>query len=196
MPKAQSGCEKQFRTELKKYSPALIKLNFIKAGFLPSDQLQWVIQGFLRWTTNNICKGKSYFWRGFGKSLIYWLKTLPSERSAIQISSLKNAHVYFIKLFTLPQLSSYSSFRSSLIFFTHCGFCCFAANSILMNSATLYLSISFSKDTGLCNQEVIWMLKESTIREVYEFLIIIIKNSIEPSQMQTLIIDLSETKFC
>ena len=40
MPKPQSGCEKQFRTELKKYPPALIKLNFIKAGFLPSDQLQ------------------------------------------------------------------------------------------------------------------------------------------------------------
>ena len=65
-----------------------------------------------------------------------------------------------------------------------------------MNSATLYLSISFSKDTGLCNEEVKWMLKESTIREFYELLIIIIKKSIEPSQMQTLIIDFSETKFC
>ena len=133
---------------------------------------------------------------GIWKSLIYWLKTLPSERSAIKISSLKNAHFYFIKLFTLPQLSSYSSFRSSLIFFTHCGFCCFAANSILMNSATLYLFISFSKDTGLCNEEHIWLLKESTIREVYEFFKFLINKSLLTSQMQTLIIDLSETKFC
>ena len=46
MPKLQSGCEKQFRASWKKYSPALIKLNFIKAAFLPSDQLQWMIQGF------------------------------------------------------------------------------------------------------------------------------------------------------
>jgi hypothetical protein len=65
-----------------------------------------------------------------------------------------------------------------------------------MNSATLYLSISFSKDTGLCNDEGIWLLKESTIREVYEFLIIIFKKSIEPSQVQTLLINFSETKVC
>ncbi len=39
------------------------------------------------------------------------------------------------------------------------------------------------------------MLKESTIREVYEFFKFLIKNSLLPSQMQTLIIDLSETKF-
>jgi hypothetical protein len=74
-------------------------------------------------------------------------------------------------------------------------FCCFAENSISMNSATLYLSVSFSEDTGLCNEEVIWMLKESTIREVYEFFKFLINKSLLPSQMQTLIIDLSETKF-
>jgi hypothetical protein len=64
-----------------------------------------------------------------------------------------------------------------------------------MNSATLYLSVSFSEDTGLCNEKVIWMLKESTIREVYEFFKFLIKKSLLPSQMQTLIIDLSEAKF-
>ena len=64
-----------------------------------------------------------------------------------------------------------------------------------MNSETLYLSVSFSEDTGLYNEEVIWMLKESTIREVYEFFKFLIKKSLLPSQMQTLIIDLSETKF-
>ena len=75
------------------------------------------------------------------------------------------------------------------------GFRCFAENSISLNSETLYLSVYFSEDTGLCNEEVIWMLKESTIREVYEFFKFLIKKSLLPSQMQTLIIDLSETKF-
>ncbi len=42
---------------------------------MPSDQLQWMIQGFSRCISNNICKGKSYFWRGFGKSPFYWLQT-------------------------------------------------------------------------------------------------------------------------
>ncbi len=64
-----------------------------------------------------------------------------------------------------------------------------------MNSATLYLSVSFSEDTGLCNEEVKWLLKESTIREVYEFFQFLIKKSLLPSQIKTLIIYLSETKF-
>ena len=65
-----------------------------------------------------------------------------------------------------------------------------------MNSATLYLSVSFSEDTGLCNEEVKWMLKESTIREFYEFFKFLIKKSIEPSLMQTFLINFNETKFC
>ena len=64
-----------------------------------------------------------------------------------------------------------------------------------MNSATLYLSVSFSEDTGLCNKAGIWLLKESTIREVYEFFQFLIKKSLLPSQIKSLIIYLSETKF-
>ena len=133
---------------------------------------------------------------GIWKKSILLTSDYPSARSAIQTSSLKNAHVYFIKSFTLPnfiliRLLEANSFSSLTV-----GFCCFAENSISMNSATLYLSVSFSEDTGLCNEEVIWMLKESTIREVYEFFKFLINKSLLTSQMQTLIIDLSETKFC
>jgi hypothetical protein len=65
-----------------------------------------------------------------------------------------------------------------------------------MNSATLYLSVSLYEDTGFYSEEGIWLLKESTIREVYEFLQFLMKKSLLPNQIQFLIIDLSETKFC
>ena len=64
-----------------------------------------------------------------------------------------------------------------------------------MNSATLYLSVSLYEDTGFYSEEGIWLLKESLIREVYEFFQFLIKKSLLPSQIQTLIIDLTETKF-
>ena len=182
MPKAQNGCEKQFRTELKKYSPALIKLNFIKAGFVPSDQLQWMIQGFSRCKLNIICKGKRYFWRGFGKSPFIDFRLLLLRRVLYRLAvsrmhmSISSNRLLCLNCNLIPLLEA-NSFSSFTV-----GFCCFAENSISMNSATLYLSVSFSEDTGLCNEEGIWLLKQSTIWELYEFLIIIIKKSIEPSQ--------------
>jgi hypothetical protein len=75
-------------------------------------------------------------------------------------------------------------------------FCYFAENSTSKNSATSCFSISSSENNVLCNKEGILLLKESAIRNFYEFLQFLLKKSIEPSQMQTLIIDFSETKFC
>ena len=120
----------------------------------------------------------------------------PAERVVSQISSFKYVHVRIIKSCTWPNLSSPSSFRSSLVFFTHCCFCYFAENSTSRNSATSCFSISSSENNSLCNKEVILFLKESAIREVYYFVQLFFKKSLVPSQMQTLIIDFSETKFC
>ena len=75
-------------------------------------------------------------------------------------------------------------------------FCYFAENSTSKNSATSCFSISSSENNVLCNKEGILLLKESAIRNFYEFLQFLLKKSIEPSQIQTLIIDFSETKFC
>ena len=51
--------------------------------------------------------------------------TVPAERVVAQTSSFKNVHVGIIKSYTWPNLSFPSSFRSSLVFFTHCGFLLF-----------------------------------------------------------------------
>ena len=75
-------------------------------------------------------------------------------------------------------------------------FCYFAENSTSKNSATSCFSISSSENNVLRNKESILLLKESAIRNFYEFLQFLLKKSIKPSQIQTLIIDFSETKFC
>ena len=137
---------------------------------MPSDQLQWMIQGFLRCKSNSICKGKRNFWRGFGKSPFIDFRLLLLRRVLYRLAvsrmhmSISSNRLLCLNCNLIPLLEA-NSFSSFIV-----GFCCFAENSISMNSATLYLSVSFSEDTGLCNEEHIWLLKESTIREFYKFL--------------------------